>query len=134
MTYEEWEATVPTEVRADAIWTLRVYRSALYASALAEADARKLASDPILSAVAPQLVRAVTSIGANIGEGYSRSSKRERVLFYEYALGSARESRDWYLRTRDGLGTEVDARLAALASLSRIVLTLIKHAREKPKR
>ncbi len=38
----------------------------------------------------------VGSIRANIAEGYSRGTGKDRARFYEYALGSARESRDWY--------------------------------------
>jgi four helix bundle protein len=44
-----------------------------------------------------QLYRAAESISANLDEGYSRGTGRDRARFYEYALGSARESRDWCL-------------------------------------
>jgi four helix bundle protein len=40
------------------------------------------------------------SVGANMAEGYSRLGARERARSFEYALGSARESRDWYYNAR----------------------------------
>ena len=46
--------------------------------------------------LADQLYRSLGSIGANLAEGYSRGTGKDRAHFYEYALGSARESRDWY--------------------------------------
>ena len=46
-------------------------------------------------------VDAVLSISANIAEGYSRTSGRERAKFFEYANSSAREARDWLFKVRD---------------------------------
>ena len=53
------------------------------------------------------LYRSVGSVSANIAEGYSRGTGKDRARFYEYALGSARESRDWYFKARHILGNEV---------------------------
>jgi four helix bundle protein len=47
-----------------------------------------------------QLYEAVGSVSANLAEGYSRGTGKDRARFYEYALGSARESRDWYFKAR----------------------------------
>ena len=44
-----------------------------------------------------RLHRALGSISANLAGGYSRGTDGDRARFYEYARGSARESRDWYL-------------------------------------
>jgi four helix bundle protein len=41
-------------------------------------------------------VRALGSISANIAEGYARKSPRDRIRYYEYALGSVEESRAWF--------------------------------------
>ena len=38
-----------------------------------------------------QMRRAVVSIGANIAEGYTRSSKKEKARFFNIALGSLTE-------------------------------------------
>ncbi len=57
--------------------------------------------------LADQLYRAVCSISANIAEGYSKSTGKDRARFFEYALGSARESRDWYYKAHHVLGNEI---------------------------
>jgi len=45
--------------------------------------------------IGDQLLRAVTSIGANMIEAKSSSSRREFIKFYEIALKSANESVYW---------------------------------------
>ena len=47
-------------------------------------DAEKLVENAITGEVAAQLYAAIGSIGANIAEGYSRSSGKDRVRFFEY--------------------------------------------------
>jgi len=42
-----------------------------------------------------QLLRAATSIGANLIEAKSSSSKKDFIKFYEIALKSANETRYW---------------------------------------
>ncbi len=48
-----------------------------------------------------QLLRAATSIGANLFEAKSPSSKRDFIKFYEIALKSANETRYWLRLLRD---------------------------------
>ncbi len=63
-------------------------------------------------------------------EGYSRGTGKDRVRFYEYALGSARESRDWYYKGRHLLGeTIIQHRLAPLAEVIRLLLTMVPQQR-----
>ncbi|HEX9897945.1 MAG TPA: four helix bundle protein [Candidatus Methylomirabilis sp.] len=70
------------------------------------------------------------SIGADIAEGYSRGTGRDRARFYEYALGSARESRDWYYKGRHILGeTIIRHRLGLLAEVIRLLLTMVPQQR-----
>ncbi len=59
-------------------------------------DAEKLRHHQVTEKVSGQLYAAVGSIAANLGEGYSRSSGRDRARIFEYALGSVRESMTWY--------------------------------------
>jgi four helix bundle protein len=47
--------------------------------------------------IADQLVRSVTSVGANVVEAKSSSSKREYIKYFEIALKSANEAKYWYL-------------------------------------
>ena len=56
--------------------------------------------------IADQLLRAATSIGANIIEAKSASSKKDFMRFYEVALKSANETKYWLGLLRDA--TEVD--------------------------
>jgi four helix bundle protein len=107
MTYEDWELTVPTMLTGDPLWNMEVYRWSLFAADVAWADVTKLVADRRTIGLADQLGRAVGSIGANISEGYSRLSGKDQARFYEYALGSARESRTWYYDGRHVLGGKV---------------------------
>ena len=51
--------------------------------------------------IADQLLRSATSIGANIIEAKSSSSKREFIKYYEIALKSANETKYWLCLLRD---------------------------------
>jgi len=95
-TFNEWLATVPDTITGDPLWKMKAYRLAVFLGDLAWHDVTNLVSDQRTVKLADQLFRAVGSIGANIAEGYSRRSGKDRGRFYEYALGSARESRHWY--------------------------------------
>lgn len=50
--------------------------------------------------VGVQFVRSIDSISANIAEGFGRFNKKDKVKFYYYALGSAKESLDWNEKSR----------------------------------
>jgi four helix bundle protein len=82
------------------------------------------------SEIADQLRRATISISSNIAEGYSRLGKKDRGKFYEYALGSARESRDWYFKAADDLGPQLTkARLGLHTSIIKIMIVLVSRSR-----
>jgi four helix bundle protein len=101
---------------------VRAYRLAVEASRTGWKDASRLAHDRRTHSLSAQLYRALGSIRANLAEGYSRSSGRDRARFYEYALGSAREAREWYDCGRHVLGSERSA--AGMHLLSEIVALL----------
>ncbi len=76
------------------------------------------------------MYRSLGSIGANLAEGYSRGTGKDRARFYEYALGSARESRDWYYKGRHILGEAVvQHRLQLLTEVIRLLLTMVPQQR-----
>jgi four helix bundle protein len=80
--------------------------------------------------LADQLYRALGSISANLAEGYSRGTGPDRARFYEYALGSTRESRDWYYKARHVLnGRIVTHRLQFLTQIARLLLATIPQQR-----
>lgn len=51
--------------------------------------------------IGDQLLRAATSIGANLIEAKASSSKRDFIKFYEIALKSANETKYWLCLLRD---------------------------------
>ena len=122
-----WEAQVPDAIRRDRLWSLRAYRLGLWLGDLAWEDATVLHRDGRTRRIADQLYRAVGSISANLAEGYSRGTGRDRARFYEYSLGSAREARDWYFKARHRLGGEVATdRIGLLTDVIRLTLGLIQ--------
>ena len=56
--------------------------------------------------ISDQLLRAATSIGANIVEAKASSSKRDFIKFYEIALKSANETKYWLGLLRDATGAD----------------------------
>lgn len=100
----EWLTSLPREFRDDVLWTCSAYQLATFLAERAWDDVGRIAADPRTRALADQFYRAVGSIGANYAEAYSRRSARDRVRFYEYSLGSARESRDWIHKLRAVVG------------------------------
>jgi len=128
--YEEWEKTVPETITGDSLWKIRAYRLALFLSDLGWHDITKLMRDRRTISLSDQLCRALGSIGANLAEGYSRGTGKDRARFYEYSLGSARESRDWYYKGRHILGeTVVQHRLQLLTEVVRLLLTMVPQQR-----
>jgi len=130
MDYESWVATVPEEIRGDSLWKMKAYRLGLFAADVGWYDVTKLMQDRRTLRLSDQLYRALGSISANLAEGYSRGTGKDRARFYEYALGSARESRDWYHKGRHILGdTVTQHRLSLLTEIIRLLLTMIPQQR-----
>ena len=130
MKYEDWEKTVPEAMKGDSVWNMAAYRLSLLLSDLGWNDVTKLTKDRRTRALADQLYRALGSISANLAEGYSRGTGRDRARFYEYALGSTRESRDWYYKGRHVLGeTIVNHRIQLLSQVIRLLLTMVPQQR-----
>jgi four helix bundle protein len=117
-------------ITGDSLWKMEAYRLALFATDLGWHDVTKLAGDRRTLDLAGQLYRALGSIEANISEGYSRGSGKDRARFYEYALGSARESRGWYYKGRHVLGDSVTAhRLQLLTQIVCLLLAMVPDQR-----
>jgi four helix bundle protein len=126
----EWISSVPAQISGDSLWKMEAYRLALFASDLGWHDTTKLLSDKRTWDLSSQLYRSLGSIGANLAEGYSRGTGRDRARFYEYALGSARESRDWYYKGRNILGEKVvQHRLGLMTEIIRLLLKTVPEQR-----
>src|SRR3954466_13843825 len=105
-----WEATCSRHITSDIIWKLDAYRSALYVLHCVQVDLELVRAR---EDVKDQLIRASGAIAADLSEGYSRSTRADRVRFYGYCLGSIRECVVWYVSLNGKLETElIEARLA----------------------
>lgn len=132
MRYDEWQAGIPDEIKGDSLWKLEVYRIALFIADISWQDTLALSKNPLTHDLADQLYRAVCSVSANIAEGYSRSTGKDRARFLEYSLGSAREARDWYYKSRHTLKEEVvNHRINFLTQIIKMLSVLTPHQRQK---
>jgi four helix bundle protein len=129
--FADWEATLPPTFIRDPIWRTLAYRFGVWLGHLARQDYDLLFADRRSRNVADQLLRAVDGISANLSEGYARTTGKERARYYEYALATAREARDWYFKARDVLGDNlVDQRLQILDRIIRILTAVAPRERE----
>jgi four helix bundle protein len=130
LTYLEWEEKIPTVIRGDSLWRVEAYRLGLFAADLAWRDSAKLLKDRRTIGIADQLFRAAGNISSNVGEGYSRGTGKDRARFYEYAMGSAREARDWYFKSRHCLLAQVvEHRMDVLTQIIKLTTTMISRER-----
>ena len=130
MNYSDWEQAVPAEIKGDTVWRTEAYRLALFAADLAWRDATRLVQDNRIIGVADQLYRSTGALSADIEEGYSRGSGRDRARFYEYGLGSAREARGWYYKGRFVLGDKVaNHRIGLFTQIAKLLLKMIPDQR-----
>lgn len=81
MIFSEWERTVSIEIKDDAVWKMEAYRMSLFLSDACWEDTNIILSEKRVS-LADQLYHSAGSIGANIIEGYSRKSRKEKARFY----------------------------------------------------
>ncbi len=130
MKYQSWLKTVPTSLTNDSLWKMKAYRVSLFLADIGWHDVSKLNQDGRTRKIADQLYRALGSVGANLAEGYSRNTGKDRARFYAYSLGSARESRDWYYKGRHILGEQViNHRLQFLSEVIQLLLVMIPQQR-----
>ena len=123
--------TVPTSF-ADPLERMAVYRLAKGLTKPAFKDCELLHNHPLTADVAAQLYTAIGSIRANISEGYARSSGRDRARIFEYALGSARESTEWYDSAEPVIGVErVTAAKETLGEIRRLLQAIIPRERKR---
>jgi four helix bundle protein len=132
MNYQEWLATVPSEITEDPIWKLEIYRLALFVADIGWEDVMCLDINKITRDAADQIHRSLDSISANIAEGYSRSTGKDRARYFEYSLGEAREARDRYFKARRALKQEVVLhRIKLLTQIVKILNTFVPIQRKR---
>jgi four helix bundle protein len=129
---ESRDESVPVSVSEsrDPLWRMRAYRLASELVQEVWKDAEKLRHHITTEKVSGQLYAAVGSIAANLGEGYSHASGKDRARIFEYALGSARESMAWFRAAEPVLGRDVvKERLDKLEEIRRLLLSAIPRER-----
>jgi len=85
---------------------------------------RGLPEKRVYWSVSDQLIRSATSIGANIVESKSASSKRDYIKYFEIALKSANETKYWLGLLRDALDgdrNEINKLLKETSELANIL-------------
>ncbi|MBC8346085.1 MAG: four helix bundle protein [Candidatus Marinimicrobia bacterium] len=128
--YDDWVKKVPTSIQEDSLWKMKVYQLSLFLGDIGWDDISTLYKDGRTKSLSNQLYRAVGSISANVAEGYSRGTGKDRARFYEYSLGSAREARDWYYKGRHLLGNEIiNHRFLILTEIIKLLLTMVPEQR-----
>lgn len=131
MKYAEWLINVPSEITNDPIWKLEVYRLGLFAGDIGWHDVQKLSKEKLMLSVADQLHRSIDSISVNLTEGFSRSKGPDRARFIEGSLGSARESREWYYKSKHVLSVEVlKHRMGLTTKIISMLTPMLPHQRK----
>ena len=131
MNYAQWLGDVRTEITNDPIWKLEVYRLGLFAGDIGWEDVLFIAKKSLMLSVADQLHRSIDSISVNLTEGYSRSKGPDRARFIEASLGSARESHEWYYKSRHVLPAEVlNHRMGLTTRIVSMLAPMISHQRK----
>ena len=131
MDLDEWVEAAPAALRESPLWKVRVYQIGTCIARLAAEDAAALETHPRFADTVSQMVKSAGSISATVAEGYSRQSRRERIKYYEYGLGSAREATTWYSNAGDSLPADViDHRLTLLARACQLLLKMIQNERK----
>ena len=121
---------VPDPDRPDPLKRMKVY---VLAEALVESswpDMELVRDNKITSEIVGQMYKSIGSIPSNISEGYSKSSGKDRARSFEYALGSARETVDWYNAVKPVVGEAVvTERVRVLGDIRRLLVDIIPRER-----
>lgn len=99
--FDEWVKNVPKRLSSDPLWKSIYYRLSMYLYDMIWEDAAGLNKDFRGREIAKQLVRSSGSICANIEEAFGRgigTPDYRRIM--RIALGEARETKGWILRSR----------------------------------
>lgn len=132
MNYQEWMKTVPGEITQDPLWGLEVYRLGFFIADITWDDTEALFKNPATRNASDQIRRSLDGISANIAEGYSRSTGKDRARYFEYALGEAREARDRIYKVRRALKPEVvEHRMKILTQIVKISNSFIPNQRKR---
>jgi four helix bundle protein len=128
--FDDWLKTVPNRLKSDPLWESVYYRQAMYLYDLAWVDCVQLQRDFRGREIVHQLIRSAGSICANVEEAYGRGvGTPDHIRVMRIALGEARETQGWYMRSRHILASElVDQRLSIVDQvIAQLVSTINRH-------
>ncbi len=132
MNYHEWMKAVPEEITQDPLWGWDVYRLGFFIGDITWDDTEILRKNPATQTASDQIRRSLDSISANIAEGYSRSTVKDKARYFEYSLGEAREARDRIYKVRRVLKPEVVLhRMKILTQIIKILNVFVPTQRKK---
>jgi len=83
-----------------------------------------------------QLIRAATSIGANVVEGGNSTSKREFINFFQISLKSAAETLYWLMllnETNTQLSDKIDPLICECTEIKKMLSTIILNTKNHSK-
>jgi four helix bundle protein len=92
--------------------------------------------EPTFMFLINQLLRSATSIGANVIEGKSSSSRKELTRYYQIALKSANETKYWLLLLQEVIQTKSELLLSILdecEQLSKILGKSVVNLKSEPR-
>ena len=96
--------------------------------------AKKLEKERIFWPLIDQLIRSSTSIGANIIEAQTSSSRKEYTRYFEIALKSSNETKYWLIlikTIKPKMTIQIDALLEELEEISKIIGASIVSLKKK---
>lgn len=85
---------------------------------------QEIRKDRNLWSIADQLIRSATSVGANVIEAKSSSSKLDYLRFFQIALKSANETKYWLVlirETMNNLENQANQLLKEIDEISKII-------------
>ena len=131
LSFEDWLTTVPARLKSDPLWESAYYRLAMYLYDLVWQDCELLKLDFRGREIVHQLVRSSGGICANMEEAYGRGvGTPDHIRVLRIALGEARETQGWYVRSRHVLPSDkVDKRLDLINQVISLIVKAIAFQR-----
>jgi|SRR3989344_7796557 len=115
---------------------LKFWKTAFQVTLMVVKLSEKFPNKRVYWIIADQLIRAASSVGANIAEGFGRYKGKEYQRFIQVSLGSANEVEYWLLVVKElssNLGGEVDNILELNSQTIKMLASTLKTLRNKNK-
>ena len=115
---------------------LKFWKTAFQVTLMVVKLSEKFPNKRVYWIIADQLIRAASSVGANIAEGFGRYKGKEYQRFIQVSLGSANEVEYWLLVVKQlssNLGGEVDNILELNSQTIKMLASTLKTLRNKNK-